>query len=335
MALDITSIPNAKNSQIWVMSALGIAIGLAMFGFYTYRACRKGYRMSTDCLTPKAYTIKQNLDLYLPEKDGTTTTTSLDSCARVAVESRAFSQVIRSQQLDTSRSSGRKTTAPGPLSPLFFTFCTIITPMAQPEDSDTIEHTNNDNQKTTVWAAILCVVIIIIIAAICIVHRNIRGQAIRRSIEAQLPRYNVSSGLGKDTVESMPIIRFDSRLHSQQIAAPARVYLPPFDQTKPRKHGAQLLPLRKYFTIQNICRESPRSDGAGAQPGDSASTACSICTEDFVEGVKLRMLPCRHLYHPQCIDPWLTNRSRTCPLCRVNFTTSTVKKSSPAFIERA
>ncbi|EYB23301.1 hypothetical protein FG05_11325 [Fusarium graminearum] len=131
MALDITSIPNAKNSQIWVMSALGIAIGLAMFGFYTYRACRKetadhplctnstgvlsirnplGYRMSTDCLTPKAYTIKQNLDLYLPEKDGTTTTTSLDSCARVAVESRAFSQVIRSQQLDTSRSSGRKTT---------------------------------------------------------------------------------------------------------------------------------------------------------------------------------------------------------------------------------
>ncbi|PTD08576.1 hypothetical protein HYE67_005219 [Fusarium culmorum] len=75
MALDITSIPNAKNSQIWVMSALGIAIGLAMFGFYTYRACRK------------AYTIKQNPDLYLPEKDGTTTTTSLDSCARVAVES--------------------------------------------------------------------------------------------------------------------------------------------------------------------------------------------------------------------------------------------------------
>ncbi|WXC67477.1 hypothetical protein SNK03_013268 [Fusarium graminearum] len=135
MALDITSIPNAKNSQIWVMSALGIAIGLAMFGFYTYRACRKDcfkerlpitlfvptlpvsfpfaihcYRMSTDCLTPKAYTIKQNLDLYLPEKDGTTMTTSLDSCARVAVESRAFSQVIRSQQLDTSRSSGRKTT---------------------------------------------------------------------------------------------------------------------------------------------------------------------------------------------------------------------------------
>ncbi|EKJ74146.1 hypothetical protein FPSE_05685 [Fusarium pseudograminearum CS3096] len=297
MALDITSIPNAKNSQIWVMSAFGIAIGLAMFGFYTYRACRK------DCFKERL-----PVTLFVPTLPVSFPFAIHYSCSKSAV------RCSRGDKVRHSAPDHPVFSAPGPLSPLFFTFCTIIISMAQSEDSDTIEHTNNDNQKTTVWAAILCVVIIVIIAAICIVHRNIRGQAIRRSIEAQLPRYNVSSGLGKDTVESMPIIRFDSRLHSQQIAAPARVYLPPFDQTKPRKHGAQLLPLRKYFTIQNICRESPRSDGAGVQPGDSTSTACSICTEDFIEGVKLRMLPCRHLYHPQCIDPWLTNRSRTCPL---------------------
>jgi RING finger protein 165 len=206
--------------------------------------------------------------------------------------------------------------------------------MGKSGDSDTSQHADN---KTSVWAAILCVVVIIIVIAICVVHRSVRGDAIRRSIEAQLPRYNVSPGLGKDIVESMPIVRFNPRLHSQQISAPARVFLPPSDRfraTRPRKHGAQSLPLRKYFTIQNICRESPRSCDAKTQPSDSASTACSICTEDFAEGVKLRLLPCNHLYHPHCIDQWLTNRSRTCPLCRVNLAASSVKKPSPAFIER-
>lgn len=41
---------------------------------------------------------------------------------------------------------------------------------------------------------------------------------------------------------------------------------------------------------------------------------CSICTEDFVKGEDVRVLPCDHKYHPECIDPWLLNVSGTCPL---------------------
>ncbi|KAK7959762.1 uncharacterized protein PG986_004616 [Apiospora aurea] len=43
-------------------------------------------------------------------------------------------------------------------------------------------------------------------------------------------------------------------------------------------------------------------------------SACSICTEDFHTGDKLRKLPCGHLFHPACLDPWLCEQSRTCPL---------------------
>ncbi|KAJ0108983.1 hypothetical protein J7T55_005531 [Diaporthe amygdali] len=32
---------------------------------------------------------------------------------------------------------------------------------------------------------------------------------------------------------------------------------------------------------------------------------CSICTEDFVDGDDIRRLPCDHIFHPRCIDPWL------------------------------
>lgn len=41
---------------------------------------------------------------------------------------------------------------------------------------------------------------------------------------------------------------------------------------------------------------------------------CSICTEDFTLGEDVRVLPCSHKFHPQCIDPWLINVSGTCPL---------------------
>lgn len=47
--------------------------------------------------------------------------------------------------------------------------------------------------------------------------------------------------------------------------------------------------------------------------------SCSICTEDFQGGAEIRSLPCGHRFHPSCIDPWLLQRSLTCPLwCVLN-----------------
>ncbi|CAG8432862.1 7350_t:CDS:2 [Diversispora eburnea] len=43
---------------------------------------------------------------------------------------------------------------------------------------------------------------------------------------------------------------------------------------------------------------------------------CAICLEDFDDGDEIRELPCRHWYHVECIDPWLTTKSSSCPLCK-------------------
>jgi len=44
---------------------------------------------------------------------------------------------------------------------------------------------------------------------------------------------------------------------------------------------------------------------------------CAICLEPLETGVEVRVLWCKHLFHVDCIDPWLLNR-QTCPLCKDN-----------------
>lgn len=48
------------------------------------------------------------------------------------------------------------------------------------------------------------------------------------------------------------------------------------------------------------------------------NTQCQICFCDYTDGEKLRMLPCFHDYHVQCIDRWLKDNT-TCPICRANL----------------
>ncbi|OAY64697.1 E3 ubiquitin-protein ligase RING1-like, partial [Ananas comosus] len=43
--------------------------------------------------------------------------------------------------------------------------------------------------------------------------------------------------------------------------------------------------------------------------------ACSICMDEFEEGVRLCKIPCSHAFHEECLTRWL-ERSRLCPLCR-------------------
>ncbi|WEW59796.1 hypothetical protein PRK78_005276 [Emydomyces testavorans] len=65
---------------------------------------------------------------------------------------------------------------------------------------------------------------------------------------------------------------------------------------------------------------SPRTVTPEEPDRMSADTlGCPICTDDFEKGQDVRLLPCNHKFHPECIDPWLINVSGTCPLCRIDL----------------
>lgn len=44
---------------------------------------------------------------------------------------------------------------------------------------------------------------------------------------------------------------------------------------------------------------------------------CSICFSDFMIDEELPELPCKHVFHEQCLLQWF-KYTRTCPLCRQN-----------------
>ncbi|KAF8819736.1 putative E3 ubiquitin-protein ligase RING1 [Cardiosporidium cionae] len=63
------------------------------------------------------------------------------------------------------------------------------------------------------------------------------------------------------------------------------------------------------------------------EPSDSLPTMadepiiCTICIEEMVDGQTALRLPCNHLFHLQCAEPWLINRLN-CPNCQLYVTQS-------------
>ncbi|KAJ7551125.1 hypothetical protein O6H91_07G135800 [Diphasiastrum complanatum] len=56
--------------------------------------------------------------------------------------------------------------------------------------------------------------------------------------------------------------------------------------------------------------------------GDEAAQ-CYICLVEYEEGDQVRVLPCHHDYHKGCVDKWLKEVHRVCPLCRGNVCETT------------
>lgn len=78
----------------------------------------------------------------------------------------------------------------------------------------------------------------------------------------------------------------------------------------------------------------PRTTWSGAKENASRSATqvavgdeqCCLCLENYENDHEVRVLPCTHYFHTECIDNWFAARSflpRSCPQCRQNPVSAT------------
>uniref|UniRef100_A0A3Q4M2Y2 Ring finger protein 130 n=1 Tax=Neolamprologus brichardi TaxID=32507 RepID=A0A3Q4M2Y2_NEOBR len=51
---------------------------------------------------------------------------------------------------------------------------------------------------------------------------------------------------------------------------------------------------------------------------DTESNHCAVCIEVYQLNDVVRILPCKHVFHKACVDPWLKEHC-TCPMCKLNI----------------
>ncbi|XP_065056196.1 E3 ubiquitin-protein ligase RNF13-like [Rhopilema esculentum] len=72
---------------------------------------------------------------------------------------------------------------------------------------------------------------------------------------------------------------------------------------------------RRIIRNSRLSRESLKSIPTKKFKKGDDYDICAICLEEFEVGEKLRILPCSHVYHCKCVDPWLTGGKKSCPVC--------------------
>lgn len=88
----------------------------------------------------------------------------------------------------------------------------------------------------------------------------------------------------------------------------------------PASNRSSRHPDRSISSVVSISGRSSRTSLAGSECSTIATNyqpQCQICLEDFKNRVSvIRQLSCYHIFHPECIDEFLTRNSSLCPVCQ-------------------
>ncbi|OMJ18940.1 putative E3 ubiquitin-protein ligase RHA2B [Smittium culicis] len=198
------------------------------------------------------------------------------------------------------------------------------------------------NNRVVIIATILIVFVILVIAIIIRrFHTSSRAaniEIINRSNQAQKERKNLS----EDELDLYPIIVFSEQMlktpcisdkkttktsikykkNSASLDIVERNPIHGDDDSVPTmlKSASNIISSTFYQVKSGIFGPAPNSSNVDvSENGINIESECLICFEKINIGDKIRLIPCNHRFHQECLDKWLTTRSGSCPNCRYDL----------------
>ncbi|DBA05005.1 TPA: hypothetical protein N0F65_007007 [Lagenidium giganteum] len=131
----------------------------------------------------------------------------------------------------------------------------------------------------------------------------------------------------------LPIITYEKELRRVLMQA-AHASTKQASTSSPKTPLVNLLEETAATTIVTACAGSDdptalvadaTSNPVSTPCTDADVDVCSICLDDFELQERVKVLPCHHFFHVDCINPWLERRSGCCPLCKQDAIPKTKK----------
>ncbi|XP_050417377.1 RING finger protein 150 [Patella vulgata] len=84
-------------------------------------------------------------------------------------------------------------------------------------------------------------------------------------------------------------------------------------------HAKERLARRLASAAKKAIAKIPqRNIKSGDKELENDFDQCAICIEGYKAHDVIRSLPCKHVFHKSCVDPWLLEQ-RSCPMCKLDI----------------
>lgn len=182
----------------------------------------------------------------------------------------------------------------------------------------------------SITGIITALFLMIIIVGAIRAHRHPERYGPRRVLGR--PRQSRAKGIARAMLETLPIVKFGDQEEDKpgetiaEIGRDVELAEHPQGTNSTETQGARNHAATSstqesvtdgpdvVTTVAHVGITGSKENVADTVDRTDQGIACSVCVEDFEKGQDLRVLPCKHKFHPECIDPWLLNVSGTCPL---------------------